>query len=126
MRDRGLRYGVAAVLLATSACVHMRVQVGGESESQVAPTLIGCSGYIAPASDWTASDRVSIRLRVQADGTVEPSSLQHHPSRFDRGGDAAVARALSLAQACSFEPATEDEEPVAAWTNVRFAFSEGE
>ena len=69
MRDRGLRYGVAAVLLATSACVHMRVQVGGESESQVAPTLIGCSGYITPAFDWTASDRVSIRLRVQADGT---------------------------------------------------------
>ena len=113
------------MLLATAGCMHMRVQVGGDSESRAAPELIGCSGYVPSTVQWTEPNRVSIRMKVQTDGSVEPSSLQHDPSRFDRGGEAAVTKALSLARACSFEPAHEDEEPVEAWTSVRFAFGQG-
>lgn len=123
MREFGLRYGVVVLLLATTACVQMRVQMGADPEPEATPTLIGCSGYVPSTVHWTEPNRVSIRMKVQSDGSVEPGSLQHDPSRFDRGGEAAVSKALSMARACSFEPAHDDEEPVSAWTSIRFAFS---
>lgn len=101
---------------------HTQPQAGPGMEVGEAPTLIGCSGYTAPTFHWTEPNRVSIRMKVQRDGSVERASLRHDPSRFDRGGHQAVVRALSFAEACSFEPAYTEKEPVEAWTSVRFAF----
>jgi hypothetical protein len=122
MRDFRLWSGAVGLLMATAACAHTQPQAGADPEAHVAPTLIACSGYTPPTFHWTVPNRVSIRMRVQADGSVAPSSLRHEPSRYDRGGQSAVVRALSFAKACAFEPAYEAEEPVEAWTSVRFAF----
>lgn len=120
---KGVLRGAAAMLLVGgTACAHNQPQVGATSELTSTPTLIGCPGYTAPTFHWTEANRVSIRMRVQPDGSVEPGSLRHSPSRFDRGGQSAVERALALAEACSFEPAYADDGPVEAWTSVRFAF----
>lgn len=122
MRDCTLRGGAVVLLMGMAACAHTQSQGGPDVEVDEAPTLIGCSGYTAPTFHWTEPNRVSIRMRVQRDGSVEPSSLHHDPSRFDRGGHEAVLRALQMAEACSFEPAYAEKEPVEAWTSVRFAF----
>lgn len=122
MRVYRLRGGAVVLLMATAACAHTQPPMGADREVDVAPALLGCHGYTAPTFHWTEPNRVSIRMRVQRDGSVERASLRHDPSRFDRGGHQAVARALSFAQACSFEPAYAEKEPVEAWTSVRFAF----
>ncbi len=122
MRDFRLLSGAAALLVATTACAHSQPRAASGSEADAAPTLIACSGYTPPTFHWTEANRVSIRMRVQADGSVEPSSPRHQPSRYDRGGHPAVVRALAFARGCSFEPAYSAEMPVEAWTSVRFAF----
>lgn len=122
MRDSTLLGGAVVLLMATAACAHTQPRAASDVEVDVAPTLVGCSGYTAPTFHWTEPNRVSIRMKVQRDGSVEPTSLRHEPSRFDRGGQQAVVRALSFAEACSFQPAYAEEEPVEAWTSVRFAF----
>jgi hypothetical protein len=122
MRDHGLRIGAVVLLMAIAACAHTQPPTEPVSEASVAPNLIGCSGYTPPTFHWTESNRVSIRMRVQPDGSVDPGSLHFTPSRYDRGGHSAVVTALSFAKGCTFEPAYADGEPVEAWTNVRFAF----
>lgn len=122
MRDWRFRIGAGVLLMGLAACAHTQPEAAPNSDTHAAPTLIACSGYTPPTFHWTEPNRVSIRMRVQADGSVEPSSLRHEPSRYDRGGHSAVVRALSFAKACAFEPAYGAEEPVEAWTSVRFAF----
>jgi hypothetical protein len=122
MRDFRLLSGAAVLLMATAACAHSQPRAASDSGADAAPTLIACSGYTPPTFHWTEANRVSIRMRVQADGSVEPSSPRYQPSRYDRGGQPAVVRALSFAKGCSFEPAYAGDEPVEAWTSVRFAF----
>jgi hypothetical protein len=114
--------GAILLLAVTVACAHAQPEVEQEARAQVAPELVGCSGYTAPAQHWTEPNRVWIQMKVLPDGSVETGSPRHRPTRHDRGGHSAVATALSISETCFFEPARLDEEPVATWTRVRFAF----
>jgi len=120
----------AATLLciATSACVYGNARsepAAPETSPPVAmqPQLIACRDYTPPVFHWTTENRMWIRVAVKTDGTVEPGSAQHEPSRFDRGGADAVARAMKMAESCVFSPVTADGEAVEAIARVRIAFS---
>ena len=121
----------ALLLLGASACAHVqpeevldtRPHASSQASSHAPPQLIGCSGYVPPLRAWTEENRVWIEMKVRPDGSVEPGSPRHQPSRFERGDRSAVDRAMTLARACSFHPAQADEGPVEAWTVVQFAFT---
>ena len=121
----------AVLLLGASACAHVqpeaavdvRAQAPPQASSEATPQLIGCSGYVPPLRAWTEENRVWIEMKVQPDGSVEPGSPRHQPSRFERGDRSGVERAMAIAGACSFEPALSSGGPVEAWTVVEFAFT---
>ncbi len=97
--------------------------VPGAVEGPLAPGLMECAGYEEPGSPWDMPNRIRVLLRVAADGTVEPGSMEVDRSwRYHRGGEAAEARALSWARECTFAPARLGDDPAFMDTRVVFAF----
>lgn len=108
---------VAAVLVACASS-----NQDGPAEMVVAgtngPELVGCPGYTAPQTPWTFDNRVWVEVVVQPDGSVEPSSAQRVHSRYNRGDQAAVQRAVDLAGTCTFRPVESRQR-----TTIQFAFN---
>ena len=115
---RGLTLVAAALLL--SACASGReFAANGQpvywpGEVDVAPKLLGCSGYDPVPTVGNGSTRfitaVSVSLVVNPEGSVEPQSLRR----------ATDPRAQSLARGCFYTPAELGGESVYVRTTVIF------
>lgn len=82
------------------------------------PELVGCAAYTPPQTPWTYDNRVWVEVMVLRDGSVEPSSPRALPSRFVKGGQGAIQRAVDMARSCYFRPI-----PAGARTTIQIAFS---
>ena len=118
MRDHKAWCWSALLLIGATACAHVPSETLPETGTYVAPKLIACSGYVAPARPrLVRATSVSVQMKVLPDGAVDPASVRVLTYRTPSG---AAARAMSLAQGCSFEPAYQGEETVQGRAVVRF------
>lgn len=109
------------LILASAGCARNPAPEAGP-RAAAEPRLIACGEYTPPVFHWTTENRMWIQVAVRPDGTVRPGSAHYVPSRFDRGGADAVARAKEMAESCVFSPVQVDGEPVEAMARVRIAF----
>jgi hypothetical protein len=79
--------------------------------------LLGCSGYADPLPREGTMTFAEVRLVVDADGHVEPSSPRLVRSMGNRGYDA-----LEIAKGCVWSPGLRDGMPVRVRTTRTFRF----
>ena len=123
MRRTALLGLTLTAVVGVSACAHGQADERSEMAQLASPELIGCVGYTPPLRYANPQSRAIVEMKVLPDGSVDPSSVRHDPSRYHTAGTTALQRALDLAKGCSFEPVRVAEKPVESWTKVLFAFN---
>jgi hypothetical protein len=69
------------------------------------------------------ANRIRVHLRVGADGTVDPASIQLDTGwRYHQGGEGAAERARAIARECRFSPARLGEDIVVMTVAQVFSF----
>ncbi len=86
------------------------------------PVLLGCP-YTEAIDPATAPIKVTLRYRVQADGSVDPSSIVVRSSHHMTDDRQWVERAREIARGCTYDPAVENGRPVEAVVRKRFNFA---
>ena len=90
------------------------------SDADTRPRRIACPGYQPLPQGLIGTMGINVQVLVTPDGTVAQTRVA-----FSGNQSRLRDEAISLAESCVFEPATEAGVPVAAWTTVRFVLRFG-